>query len=134
MTQGDWLDLAVLERKKYNHLSEVMDLSQQMGEALDRNDQVSLRMLISLRQDPILQLEELQRAINIKRESLPDEDRERLSALLGGAAPQGEEETGYANQAGAARRLLERVVELDQRLNRRLAGDDSFYAKGGNPK
>ena len=129
MTQGDWLDLAVLERKKYNHLSEVMDLSQQMGEALDRNDQVSLRMLISLRQDPILQLEELQRAINIKRESLPDEDRERLSALLSGAAPQGEEETTYFNQTGSARRLLERIIQLDERLNRRMGGKDSFYVQ-----
>jgi len=24
---------------------------------------------------------------------------------------------------------LERVLELDQRLNRRMAGDDSFYAQ-----
>ena len=61
MTKGDWLDLTVLERKKYNQLSEVMDLSRQLGEAMDRNDQVSLRMLISMRQEPILQLEELKR-------------------------------------------------------------------------
>ena len=63
MTKGDWLDLTVLERKKYNQLSEVMDLSQQMAEALDRNDQVSVRMLLFMRQDPILQLEELKRAV-----------------------------------------------------------------------
>ena len=36
MTRSDWLDLTVLERKKYNLLSEVMDLSQQLGEALVR--------------------------------------------------------------------------------------------------
>ena len=29
----------------------------------------------------------------------------------------------------SVRRLLERVLELDQRLNRRMAGDDSFYAQ-----
>ena len=129
MTKGDWLDLTVLERKKYNQLSEVMDLSQQMAEALDRNDQVSVRMLLSMRQDPILQLEELKRAIQNKRDVLSPEDQSRLSALQGGAAPQGAEETAYAGQAGPARRLLERVIELDQRLNRRLAGKDSFYLK-----
>ena len=37
MTKSDWLDLTVLERRKYNLLSEVMDLSQQLGEALDRD-------------------------------------------------------------------------------------------------
>ena len=40
MTKSDWMDLTVLERKKYNCLSEVLDLSRQMGEAMDRNDQV----------------------------------------------------------------------------------------------
>ena len=120
MTRGDWLDLTVLERKKYNCLSEVMDLSRQMGEALDRNDQVSVRMLVALRQDPILQLEELKRSIAVRMEG--------VAALEQGAGPQGEEETTYHGQAGSVRRLLERVVELDERLNRRLAGENSFYA------
>ena len=129
MTKGDWLDLTVLERKKYNCLSETMDLSRQMGEALDRNDQVSMRILVAMRQDPILSLEEIKKAISFKLESLPPEDQERVSALNHGASPRGEEETVYFNQAGSARRLLERVVELDRRLNRRLAGDNSFYSK-----
>ena len=127
MTKGDWLDLAVLERNKYNCLSEVMDLSRQMGEALDRSDDVSVRMLLALREDPLVQLQELKQAINMKKESLSPEDRERVSALGQGASPKGEEETTYHSQAGAARRLLERIVELDERLNRRLAGKNSFY-------
>ncbi len=127
MTRSDWLDLTVLERKKYNYLSEVLDLSQQMGGALDRNDDVSVRMLLALREEPLLHLRELTQAIRNKKESLPPEDRERVSVLDQGAAPQGEEETTYHSQAGSARRLLERIVELDERLNRRLAGKNSFY-------
>lgn len=129
MTKGDWLDLTVLERKKYNLLSEVMDVSQQLGEAMDRNDEISLRMLLALRQEPILGLEEVKRAIANRLEGLSPEDRKRLSELAGGAAPQGGEETAYSNQAGSVRRLLERVLELDQRLNRRIGGKDSFYAQ-----
>ena len=127
MTKGDWLDLTVMERKKYNCLSEVMDLSRQMGEALDRNDDVSMRILVAMRQDPLLQLEELKQAIAAKMERLSPEDRERAAELGQGAAPQGEEETTYHSQAGAARRLLERTIEMDERLNRRLAGGESFY-------
>lgn len=129
MTKSDWMDLTVLERKKYNCLSEVMDLSQQLSEVLDRNDDVSVRLLVAMRQEPLLQLQELKQAEEAKRESLSDEDRARVSALFGGAAPQGEEETMYQTQAGSARRLLERIIELDERLNRRLAGDNSFYAQ-----
>lgn len=129
MTKGEWLDLTVLERKKYNLLSEVMDVSQQMGEALDRGDDVSVRMLVAMRQEPILGLEELRQTAAARLEGLAPEDRERAKALREGASPQGEEEESFCTQAGNARRLLERVLELDQRLNRRLAGDSSFYAQ-----
>ena len=129
MTKSEWLDLTVLERKKYNLLSEVLDVSQQMGEALDRGDDVSVRMLVAMRQEPILGLEEIKQAADARLESLSPADRERARALREGAAPQGAEEESYRAQAGSARRLLERVLELDQRLNRRLAGDSSFYAQ-----
>ena len=129
MTRSDWLDLTVLERKKYNLLSEVMDLSQQLGEAMDRNDDVSVRMLVSMRQDPILRLEEIKAAIGSKRDSMPPEEWERVNDLNGGAQPRDEDETVYLNQVGSVRRILERVLELDQRLNRRMAGNDSFYAQ-----
>ena len=129
MTKSEWLDLTVLERKKYNLLSEVMDLSRQMGETLDRGDDVSVRMLIAMRQEPILRLEEVRQSAAARLESLSPEDRERVRALGEGASPQGAEEETYCAQAGSARRLLERVLELDQRLSQRLAGDESFYSK-----
>lgn len=129
MTKNDWLDLTVLERKKYNLLSEVMDVSQQLGEAMDRNDDVSVRLLLAMRQEPILKLEEVQRAVSLKREALSPEDLERVAALNGSAAPQSEEETTYRGQAGSVRRLLERVLELDERLNRRMGGKNSFYSQ-----
>lgn len=129
MTKSDWLDLTVLERKKYNLLSEVMDVSRQMGEALDRGDDVSVRMLVAMRQEPILRLQEVQQAAAARLDSLTPEDRERAKALREGAGPQGAEEETYCTQAGNARRLLERVLELDQKLNRRLAGDSSFYTR-----
>ena len=129
MTKSDWMDLTVLERKKYNLLSEVMDLSKQLGEVMDRSDDVSVRLMIAMRQEPLLKLQELQHAADLKKEDLSPEDRERISALNQGAAPQGEEETTYQNQAGSARRLLERIVGLDEQLSRRLGGKNSFYAQ-----
>lgn len=129
MTKSEWLDLTVLERKKYNLLSEVLDLSRQMGEALDRNDDVSVRMLVAMRQEPILRLEEVRQSGAARLESLSPEDRERVRALREGAAPQGAEEETYCAQTGSVRRLLERVLELDRRLSQRLAGGESFYTQ-----
>lgn len=121
------LDLAVLERKKYNDLNEVLDLTQQLGEALDRNDQVSARMLIAMRQDPILHLEEVDRTAKARRETLSPEDQDRLAALQAGSPPRDDGERTYLEQSGRARSLLERVVELDRRISLRMAGNSSFY-------
>lgn len=123
------LDLAVLERKKYNDLNDVLDLTQQLGEALDRNDEVSVRMLVAMRQDPILHLEEVNRTAKSRLASLTEEEQERIKALLAGAAAQDDGEKTFLEQAGKARGLLERVVELDRRISLRLAGENSFYKK-----
>lgn len=123
------LDLAVLERKKYNDLNEVLELTQQLGEALDRNDQVSVRMLVAMRQDPILHLEEVNATAKSRRESLTEEEQERVRALLDGAEAQDDGEKTFLEQAGKARSLLERVVELDRRVSLRMAGENSFYKK-----
>ena len=129
MTRNEWLELTVLERKKYNCLLEVEDVTRQLSEALDRNDQVSVRMLMAMRQDPILHLEEVNRLSLDRRDSLEEEDRERVSALLAGAEGRTDEERTFLEQAQKARRLLERVVELDRRISLRLAGEHSFYKK-----
>lgn len=129
MTGSEWMDLTVLERKKYNYLNETMDLTTQLAENLERNDQVSARIILAMRQDPILHLAEVDQACKLRREDLDPEDRERVAALLKGAEPRSGEERAFLEQAGRTRRLLERVVELDRRVSIRLAGEDSFYKK-----
>jgi hypothetical protein len=47
--------------------------------------------------------------------------------LLNGAAAKVQEETGLANQVGANARLLRQVVEIDERINRKLTRDKSVY-------
>ena len=129
MTKGDWLDLTVLERKKYNYLNEALDLTQQIGNALDHNDQISLKMLLAMRQEPIMYLEELKQTIQARRQDLPPEDQERVQALLSGASPRTQEESTFVQQAATVVRLLQRVIELDRAVNLRLTGSSSVYNK-----
>ena len=129
MTKSDWLELTVLERRKYNFLTELEDVTRQLAEAMDRNDQVSVQMLVAMRQDPLLQLEEVDRGEKHRKAALPDEDQDRIRALLQEQVPRYEGEDVFLDQAGKTRRLLERVVELDRRVNLRMAGDQSFYRK-----
>ena len=127
MNASQWMDLTVLERKKYNYLCEVLDLTQQLGQSLDRNDPVSSKMLVSLRQDPIQSLDELNRSILQRKEEFSPEEQTRISELISGAAPADGPETAFCNQVNLARRQLERVLELDRRISLRLAGEQSYY-------
>lgn len=128
MTDNEWMELAVLERKKYTSLLEIQDVTRQLAESLDRNDQVSVRMLIAMRQDPLLQLEEIDRGSKARLADLAEEDRQRASFLREGGQPGSRGETTFAEQAGRTRRLLEEVVELDRRVSLRMAGEHSFYS------
>lgn len=127
MTRDDWLELTVLERKKYNLLVEVQDMTRQLAETMDRNDQVAVRMMVAMRQDPIRHLAEVDSGEKARRAALPEEENQRVEALLKGGEPQGDEERGFMEQAGKTRRLLEQVVDLDRRISIRMAGDHSFY-------
>lgn len=129
MTRDDWLELTVLEKKKYNDLMEVQDLTRQLAECLDRNDQVSARMIIAMRQDPIRRLTEVDAGEKDRLASLPEEGRARTAALRQGCAPEDEGETIFQEQMGKTRRLLEQVVDLDRRVSTRMAGEQSFYHK-----
>ena len=48
MEASKLLDAQVQTKRIYNLLSEVMDLSQQLGQAMDRNDEVAARMLLAM--------------------------------------------------------------------------------------
>ena len=123
------LDLQVLERKKYNLLNDVMDLSQQLATAMDRNDQVSVRMLVAMRQDPLTQLEEVKHNLSRRLLELSPDDQDLAHRLLQGEAGSSPREQAVADQSNVNRRLLERIIELDRRLNHRLTGDKSYYKK-----
>lgn len=121
------LNAHVQLKKSYGALSEALDLTRQLAEAVDRDDQVAVRMLISMRQEPTDKLRQAQQALSQQQEALPPEDRERLQALLKGAAAETAEEAPLTNQVGLNQRILKQLVDLDRVVNRKLTRDQSIY-------
>ena len=125
MKQTKLMEAHVQARRIYNALGEVENLSRQVAEALDRNDPVAVRMLLAMREEPILAAHH---ARDILRQMLEDaEDTARLRALLNGAAAENSEESGLANQIALNERLLKQVQELDRGLSQKIARDKSVY-------
>lgn len=128
MEQKNLMDALVQAKRMGNLLDEVLDLSRQMAEAVDRNDEVVIQMLLAMRAEPIRKLKMTDQNLRNQRSGLPKEDGQRLADLLNGTAqPGGAEETMLFNQAASNRRLYQQVMELDRILNKKIARDKSIY-------
>ena len=115
------------KRKQYLKLMEIMDLTGQLAQAADRRDEVSVKMLISMRQEPLLVLQETEGEIREGLLGMEDGDAIRLSQLLSGAEGTSAEENALHEDIMRNRRLLEKIMELDKRVSMRMGGPRSFY-------
>ena len=127
MEQDVILKAHVQAKRIYSLLAEVLDLSRQLTEALDRNDQVTVRMLVSMRREPINKLRLARAVLEEQKMELPAEDGKRLAELLNGEPAREEVEQALAAQVQMNRRLLQQVLELDKTLSLKVAREKSFY-------
>ena len=121
------LDAHVQLKRIYTALNESLDLTRQLADAVDRDDQVSAQMLVSMRQEPIDKLSRARQALEQQRQALPGGDAARLAAILKGAAAETAEEGPVTAQVGVNQRILKQLVDLDQVVNRKLAREKSIY-------
>lgn len=115
-----WMKLLVQLRKRYTALTETYDLTVQMGEALDRNDRTSFGMLLAMRQEPVLRMQELDDNIRRIMENDAPDIETRWHALVDGAAPQDADEQMIVKQMQQNKRVIERLVPIDSRINQVL--------------
>ena len=118
------------ERKCYAALTEVMELTQDLSDAVQRQDQVTVQMFLSMRQEPINQLKEY-RSLQRKRcASLPEEESAALWKVLTGKGADG---TGQLQDlekvVGQNQSLLERIQQADRQVSVSLGVKKSFYSK-----
>mgnify|MGYP001047500664 CR=1 FL=1 len=122
-------ELLLNERLIYVKLSEFEDLTRQLGEALDRRDEVSVQMLLNMRGEPAQQLWESGQQMQQYILALPEDDAIRAKALAEGAPQQAPEEAMLCAQVAQNQRLIARCQELDKHISQRMCGERSFYNK-----
>ena len=120
--------IAVLAQKRYNGLNEIENVTNQLQDALHYNDVVTIRMLIRMRQQTMDEIDHFDRQRKELMELLTPEQREELKHgeaqhfAEGGVFVQKIAEIQQKSQA-----LLKRLIAQDERVNRKLAGDKSYY-------
>ncbi len=112
----DWIKLIAQLKKRYSLLNEIYDITEQMSDALNRDDEVSFQMLLSMRQEPILYMKESDTILLSLKSELPQDIIKRWHELEKNAEPLNQEETLFKQQIEQNRRLLERLVPFDNRI------------------
>lgn len=120
-------DLLIKARQTYRLLSETLDATQQLAQAADRNDHVSVRMVIAMREETIRRLVESRETLYEQFGRSDEAALQRARALWEGAAPAEEEEKPLCDQIAINTRLLRQVQELDRRISSKITGEKSFY-------
>ena len=119
------MDALVLMKRPGNLLNEMEDLTKQIAESIDRNDRVSMEMLVAMREEPLGKLHEADRILREQLADMPDrEGAAQLAAMLNGAAPsqEGDLPKMLCEQVNQNKRRLEQVVAMNQRINQKVAG------------
>ena len=128
MKQEQLEEILVLTKRIGNLFHEVLDISAQLAEAVDRRDEVSMEMIIAMRSEPINKLKIADRALREQLGSL-GEDSERIRAIMNGdesRAGAGMERL-LAEQASMNIRSHRKIMELDEILNKKIGRDKSVY-------
>ncbi len=111
-------ELFLKTRHLYVKLAEFEDITLELAQAVDRRDEVSVQMLLNMREDPANQLQEINSGLRARLMELPEEEAIRARELLEGAP-----------QAAPEEELLRRCQDLDRRISTRIDGKRSFYNK-----
>ncbi|MCI8828798.1 MAG: DNA replication initiation control protein YabA [Ruminiclostridium sp.] len=125
MEEKSIMDALVLMKRTGNLLNEMEDLTKQIAESIDRNDRVSMEMLVAMREEPLGKLHEADRILREQLADMPDrEGAAQLAAMLNGAAPsqEGDLPKMLCEQVNQNKRRLEQVVAMNQRINQKVAG------------
>ena len=131
MQEQNFAEITAMEKRIYAKLNAVMEITQELAEAVSRRDRVAVQMLISTRQQPILDLQDLRAMVQLKRCDLSGEDEQQFDRLFSDGDARTEAEIALTGQLAANRRLLERVVALDRRVSEQMCREKSYYVTHG---
>ena len=121
--------IAVCFQKKYNGFVEMESITKQLQDALNYDDVVTIRMLVRMRQQEIDNIDMTDRQWAEIADKLSKAQQDALKKGDGSLfAP---ENAPLVRRIGEivqnSHRLLGRLIEEDKKVNRKLAGDKTFY-------
>ncbi|WP_143322298.1 hypothetical protein [Clostridium sp. HBUAS56010] len=117
-------------QKKYQSISEIERITREIAEALSRNDQTTVQILLGMRQEEMDSADISEKNIRILLSVLTPEDALQIGKWLKGSAetiPENVFARKLVEKGKSLHMQLQRTIDLDRHINMRLAGKDSYY-------
>ncbi|WP_304508340.1 hypothetical protein [Anaerotignum sp.] len=118
-------------QKQYNKVNELQDVTKQMAECLQRNDLYSFRLLMKMRTDVMLELDDIDFAREDLLHSLPENEQKIARGVM---AKEVEENVLISSDLQRVhdiykkiKRNLQTTIQLDKAINLKIGGNNSFY-------
>lgn len=127
MGSGTIEQILIKKKQQYVKLIELSDITKQLANAVDRKDEVSIKIMISMRQTPLLELMETDTWIKDTVNTLPEAEAVRMGEILAGAEASSPEETALCDQISQNKRLLKSIGDMDRRISEKVDKRRSFY-------
>lgn len=125
------VEIMIQYQKKLGIVSEIYRLTQEIEQLLAVNDRGSTQLVLEMRQEEMDKAEQVGRDLVYLRDSMEEVVRQRLKSVL--ELPNGEQyaetpqEKKILDISRQIQQVLQKTVDLDKRLNMRIAGNDSYY-------
>lgn len=130
LKEQEIMSALAVERRMYMILSELVEITSELSDALQWQDQVSFQLYLSMRQESINQLRDNKEILRKQCKSLSQEDGNALREILSGTGvPNSPNEQKLCEQVQKNRGLLDRIIQADRLVSRRLGGKKSFYSQ-----
>lgn len=117
-------------QKKLSKMNEILDLTKQMDDALQRNDPVSLQMVLEMRQGVMMEVDEIDYEAHSLLERMAEEERNKILDIL--AMKQEAIEIFELKKIDELNRkikaVLKQTITIDKHLNMKIGENNSFYA------
>lgn len=128
MQSENQLETIILQmQKRYAKFAEILRLTQELDEALKRNDRESADMLMQMRGQEMEAVSEMREEIAYHMASLPNVQQTAIEFALYDA--EDKEIKRICELKERSQSILEKAREIDRRMNMRVAGKDSYYAQ-----
>lgn len=121
----------VLKRvqRNYMHMVEIERVTKDLADAMSRNDQEAVQLLMKMRQDELERFGETKQEIQLLVEA-GGEEKEKVRSWLRGEEkyrPESFEAKKIKELSCQLSQVLNRTISIDKVINLKVAGKDSYY-------